>query len=128
MNMVQIAGFAIVGCCLVLTIRQWRPEFAMLLSAAIGVLLLLTCIPEIQEILGKIQELSSVSAMKEDVIAVIFKVIGIVYVTEFAAGICKDAKEEGMALKVQVAGKLVILGFALPLMLDILETIEDMLL
>ncbi len=128
MNMVQIAGFAIVGCCLILTIRQWRPEFAMLLSAAIGVLLLLTCIPQIQEILGKIQDISSMSAMQEDVIAVIFKVIGIVYVTEFAASVCKDAKEEAMALKVQIAGKLVILSFALPLMVDILETIADMLL
>lgn len=128
MNMVQIAGFAIVGCCLILTIRQWRPEFAMLLSAAIGVLLLLTCIPQIQEILGKIQDISSMSAMQEDVIAVIFKVIGIVYVTEFVASVCKDAKEEAMALKVQIAGKLVILSFALPLMVDILETIADMLL
>lgn len=100
----------------------------MLLSVAIGILLLLSCIPDIQEILGKIQEISALSAMQGDVIAVVFKVIGIVYITEFAAGVCKDAKEEAMALKVQIAGKLVILSFALPLLLDILQKIEDMLL
>lgn len=127
MNMVQIAGFAIVGCCLVLSLRQWRPEFALLLSVAIGVLLLLSCIPTIQKMSQQMQEISRLSAIKEDVVATLFKVIGIVYLTEFAAGVCKDAKEEAVALKVQMAGKLAILGFAVPLMLDILEKIEDML-
>ena len=127
MNMVQIAGFAIVGCCLILSIRQWKPEFALLLSVALGVLLLLSCIPAIQKLLQQMQEISKLAAIKEDVIATLFKVIGVVYITEFAAGVCKDAKEEAMALKVQIAGKLVILGFAVPLMLDVLQKIEDML-
>lgn len=127
MNVVQIAGFAIVACCLVLTLRQQRPEFAMLLSAAAGVLLLLSCIPDIQNLLNQIREISELSAVNDEVIAVIFKVIGIVYMTEFAVGVCRDAKEESMALKVQIAGKIAILGFALPLMLKILKVIEDML-
>lgn len=127
MNMVQIAGFAIVGCCLVLSLRQWRPEFALLLSVALGVLLLLSCVPGIQRLLQQMQEISKLSAIKEDVVATLLKVIGVVYVTEFAAGVCKDAKEEAMALKVQMAGKLVILGFAVPFMLDILQKIEDLL-
>ena len=128
MNIVQIAGVAIVGCCLVLTVRQQRPELAMLLSAAIGILLLLSCISDIQQLLQKIQEIANSSGMKQEVVSIIFKVIGIVYVTEFASGICKDAKEEAMALKVQVAGLIIILGFSVPLVLDILQKIEDMLL
>ena len=128
MNIVQIAGVAIVGCCLVLTVRQQRPELAMLLSAAIGILLLLSCISDIQQLLQKIQEIANSSGMKQEVVSIIFKVIGIVYVTEFASGICKDAKEEAMALKVQLAGKIIILGFSVPLVLDILQKIEDMLL
>ena len=128
MNIVQIAGVAIVGCCLVLTVRQQRPELAMLLSAAIGILLLLSCISDIQQLLQKIQEIANSSGLKQEVVSIIFKVIGIVYVTEFASGICKDAKEEAMALKVQLAGKIIILGFSVPLVLDILQKIEDMLL
>lgn len=128
MNIVQIAGVAIVGCCLVLIVRQQRPELAMLLSAAIGILLLLSCISDIQQLLQKIQEIANSSGMKQEVVSIIFKVIGIVYVTEFASGICKDAKEEAMALKVQLAGKIIILGFSVPLVLDILQKIEDMLL
>lgn len=127
MDMVQIAGFAIVGCCLVLLLRQQRPEFALLLSVAVGILLLLSCMPDIQVLMGKMQEISALSAVDEDVLAVVFKVIGLVYITEFAAGVCKDAKEEAMALKIQIAGKVAILGFALPLMLEILQVVEDML-
>ena len=128
MDIVQIAGFAIVGCCLALTVRQQRPELAVLLSAAMGVLLLSSCVADIQELLKKIQELAKNAAIKQEVIGIVFKVIGVVYVTEFATGICKDAKEEAMALKVQMAGKIIILGFAVPLVLDVLQKIEELLL
>ena len=101
MDLVQIAGVAILGCCLVVTIRQQRPELALLLSAMIGVILLSSCISDLQKLLQHIQEIANNSGINQEVIGIVFRVIGIVYLTEFATGVCKDAKEEAMALKVQ---------------------------
>ena len=127
MEIVGIAAFAIISTCLLMAIKEHRPEIALLLSIGAGIAILTVCVPKIQEILAKINEISQVASINAGTIGILLKVVGIVYITEFASGVCKDAKEEGLAQKVQIAGKVIIVSMAIPLALDILKIITEIL-
>jgi stage III sporulation protein AD len=53
----------------------------------------------------------------------ILKIIGIAYIVEFAAQITKDAGQGAIASKIELAGKIMILTMAIPILTLLIETI-----
>ena len=51
------------------------------------------------------------------------KIIGIAYIADFGAQVTRDAGEEAMASKIEMAGKVLILVMAIPIVTMIIETI-----
>ena len=125
MEIIQPAILAIVSVCLILAVKNQRPEIAILLSIMAGVTILLMCIPIIRDIITGVNEISKITSVNMQSLEILMKTAGVVYITEFAAGICKDANEEGISLKVRIAGKVVILGMAMPLLMEILRLITE---
>ena len=60
-------------------------------------------------------------------IAILIKMIGITYVSEFSANLCKDAGYQAMAGQIEMFGKLSILAISMPVVLVLLETIGEFL-
>ncbi len=56
----------------------------------------------------------------------ILKIIGIAYIAEFASQITKDAGQGALASKVELAGKILILAMAVPILTVLIETIIAM--
>lgn len=59
-------------------------------------------------------------------LAVIFKVIGIAYLGEFAAQICRDSGSTAVASKIELAAKIIILSLMLPILSAILQGILEL--
>ncbi len=55
------------------------------------------------------------------------KIIGIAYVAEFGAQIVRDAGQESIASKIELAGKIFILVLAIPIINVIIETLLGLL-
>ena len=53
----------------------------------------------------------------------VLKVVGIAYLAGFGAEVCRDAGERATAGKLELAGKVIILITALPVLIAVLETI-----
>lgn len=53
----------------------------------------------------------------------ILKIIGIAYIAEFASQITKDAGQGAIASKIEMAGKILILAMAIPILTVLIETI-----
>lgn len=53
----------------------------------------------------------------------ILKIIGIAYIAEFASQITKDAGQGAIASKIELAGKILILAMAIPILTLLIETI-----
>ena len=51
--------------------------------------------------------------------------IGITYICEFSAGICRDAGFQTIAGQIEVFGKVCILLFGLPIVISLLQTIGN---
>jgi len=57
----------------------------------------------------------------------ILKIIGIAYIAEFGAQMTRDAGQGAIASKIELAGKVLILVMAVPIIQIIIETVIDLL-
>lgn len=78
---------------------------------------------KISAILAVFRELANKAEVNLIYVTTIFKVVGIAYLTEFSAEICRDAGSSAIAAKIELAGKIIIITLAIPILVSILEAI-----
>ena len=123
MSAVQIAGFAVCAAALALVMRRLRPESATALVIAAGALTGLMVLPRLAEIVSGVTSLAAAGGVQDGYMSQLLKVGGISLLMDFAAQTCRDADEEGLAMKVELAGRVMLIGLALPVMRTLLEQI-----
>ena len=57
----------------------------------------------------------------------IFKIICVAYICEFASGICRDAGESAVASKVETGGKLIIVYLSMPIITSLIDLLANFL-
>ena len=126
MNVLGVAVFAIVAAILALTLKQYSPQIAVVGSVGAGVLLFgyiaASLLPVLQEVL-------SISLLSEGVaenIGTLFKCRGVCYVVQLAADSCRDAGQQAIASKVELAGKVTVLALALPMLKTVVSFLDDL--
>ena len=126
MDIVRIIGVGLLTTFSVLILKPTRPEIAALVSIAGGVIVLLMFIDSLSAVIVNITSIVTRTGINSDIFSALLKIIGIGYLTEFAAGICQDAGNTSMAQKVMLAGKVVILVLALPIINNLIEIVAGM--
>lgn len=122
-EIVQVVGLAIVSVVLLLVIRQQRPEVAVLLGLAVGLAVFLMVAQRLAAILDFLRDLASRAQVDSLYLNTILKIVGIAYMAEIGTQVCHDAGENSVASKVELAGKILILVLAMPIVMAILEII-----
>ena len=121
MNAFTLAGCGIIACVLIVTVKQYKPEMAVTLTIAAGIVLLGALIISFTPLLGSITNAIGKAGAASGYFTVVIKAIGICLVTQLAADICRDAGESSIASKVEMGGKLSIVALSLPLFDDLLK-------
>ncbi len=57
----------------------------------------------------------------------LIKMLGVTYIAEFSSSICKDAGYQTIAKQIEIFGKLAILVMSMPILLALLDTIQEFL-
>ncbi|NPV70861.1 MAG: stage III sporulation protein AD [Firmicutes bacterium] len=127
MEMVQVMGFSLVAVMLLAILREQRPEFAVGLSVVAGAAVFLLLLGRIGEVVGVIRDLASRAGISELYLSSVLRIAGVAYIAQFGAEVCRDAREAAIASKVELAGKVLILILAVPIIQGILETFVGML-
>lgn len=81
----------------------------------------------ISELSGIAQALSDKATqygLNNKYLSVLYKCIGIAYITQFASDCCKDAGENAISTKVEMFGKVMILSCTLPILFSVLDMIN----
>lgn len=123
----KIAALAVIAAILSVLLKKYRPELAMQIGIAAGLLILFAVIGEITGILEMISALAERFGLDSSYFSVIFKVIGITYIAQFAAQTCRDAGEGAIADKVELAARILILTLTLPIVTELLEMVGGLL-
>ena len=114
-NLLAIAGAALVAAVIAVMLRRYHAEYGMLISILAGVLILAMLLEALPQALGQVTELLQAAALPGKYALILFKALGLCWLAQFAADSCRDAGESALASKVELAGKTAVLLTTLPL-------------
>lgn len=123
MEILPFLGVTLIAVVLLNLLRRNSPEMAVLLSIVVGVIIFLRLVGCLTELVDAFSFLALRAKINQLHLQTVFKVMGVAYLTGFGAQICKDAGEGGLGLKLEMAGKIIILFLAVPVMVAIIEMI-----
>ena len=121
MELIQIAGIAIIATFLVAILRQQRPEQAMAVGLIAGIGILVLVLSQLTPLLDSVRTMLEAASLSSEYGQVLFKSIGVCLLTQIASDTCKDAGEAALAAKTELAGKITLLLMALPLFQKVIE-------
>jgi stage III sporulation protein AD len=127
MDIVQIVGLSFIATVLILVLKEQKPIFAFLLATFTGVWIFLMLLDHIRIVLSTLVRLAEHSEVSSIFLKTILKIIGIAYIAEFGAQAVRDAGQESIASKIELAGKMLILVMAVPIITVIIETVISLL-
>ncbi len=127
MEIFQIVGFALIATILVLIVREHKPAVSFLLAIFAGIVIFLLIVGKIAEVMKLLGDLAAKSNVDMIFLQTILKIIGIAYIAEFGAQIVRDAGQEAIASKIELAGKIMIMVLAIPIITVIVETVLNLL-
>lgn len=125
MEIIQIVAISIIAVILAVVIRQYRPELALQISVVTGLLIFLAVIFKMASVLDALRTFTGRMNIDTVYISTIFRIVGIAYIAEFGAQVCKDAGENSIASKIELAGKVIILVLAVPILMALMELIME---
>jgi stage III sporulation protein AD len=123
MDIVQIVGFGLTAALLIALIRQQAPQVALLLSLFAGVAVFFLAVRKVATVIGAVEHLAGAANIDWMFMETIFKIVGIAYIAEFGAQIVRDAGESALAGKIELAGKVLIMVLAIPILTSVVETV-----
>ncbi|MBD5103996.1 MAG: stage III sporulation protein AC/AD protein family [Ruminococcaceae bacterium] len=126
MNIVIIASAALIAAVLSMVLKQYKPEYSLFISIAAGVLIFLSVIAVIEPIVSFIGELTERAGLEGVYGEVLIKSLAVCYITQLACDCCKDAGENAIAGKLQIAGKIAVLLIALPMFKSLTEIVAGL--
>ena len=125
----KIGGMALVCLVVLLVLRQIRPEWGTLVRLAAAVVAAGFILTMVSSVLALVEDLSSVSgdALPADAWSILLKALGVAFLSEVAASVCRDSGEGGLAGWVEMAGRVEILLLSFPLIRTVLDTVSQLL-
>jgi stage III sporulation protein AD len=105
--------------CLVVTVIcklfDAQKDIAIYIKIAAAALVLGAVILYVSPIADTINTIFDKAGASDTYINILFKALGICYITQFASDICKDSGEGALAVQIEIAGKITLLLLSLPL-------------
>ncbi len=125
MDIFKIIGIGLIGGILSVTVGQYKKEYAVLIGLCTAGAILLFSTDTLRNAISGITELGERSGVGIKYCTAVMKVVGVAYITQFASELLRDSGEGAIASKVELAGKIFILGLTMPILTDFLEVCVD---
>ena len=128
MEWARIGGIAMLGLTALLLLRAYKPEWAPFLRMAVTVVALGLTLTLAATVLRYVTELAAATgALDGEGWPILLKALGVAFLTEAAASVCRDSGEGGLATWVETAGRLEILLLSFPLIRTVMDTVTGIL-
>lgn len=120
MDAFKIPLLCLLAALIIVFLKQYKSEYAMLTALAAGVvvlgLLLGYAAPLLEQLCGLADQTAAADYFKTAL-----KALGISYITAFAADSCRDFGQSALAAKAELAGRCAVFLLSLPLLSAVLE-------
>ena len=127
MSVLTIGILGIAGALLAVELKGLKGEYGIYLVAAVGLVIFFYGITKLKTVIETIRQVQSYIRLNRMYLEVLLKMIGITYIAEFSSGICKDAGYGSLGSQIEIFGKLSVLAVSMPILLALLETVQQFL-
>ena len=122
MDRIKIIGLGLTSLIIIIVLKQYKPEFVIYVSILAGALILFFVMDKLAAIINLLSSLAQKANINSQFLGIILKITGIAILTEYAVSICKDSGESAIANKIDMGGKIIIIGISIPIISTLLET------
>lgn len=123
-EIVKVGVLGIVGVLLAVQFKALKPEYGIYMGFAISILIFCYVLRQVEVVITQLSLVRKYLGNAEGYLSVLLKVIGITYICEFSAGICKDGGFSSVADQIEILGKLSVMFAGLPILFAVIEQIQ----
>ncbi|HIV13714.1 MAG: stage III sporulation protein AD [Clostridiales bacterium] len=127
MEIIRISVIGIAGIVLAILVKEAKPEYSFYLTFAAGIAILFFSAGRLSDLLGSIREIQQYLPIENTYMDLLLKMVGITYVGQFSASICRDAGYASVAGQIELFARLSVLAISMPILTALLETIHEFL-
>jgi len=125
MDVIKIAVIGICGVILAGVLKQAGSQLNVVLGLAVSVVIIFYITAKLSVIISQLEHIRQYVVFESEYISIIFRVIGITYVTQFAADICRDSGNSAIAGQIELFCKVTVAAISMPLVLALFETVTS---
>ncbi len=111
---------------LVVFLKQVKPEYAIICLVVGSVVILLYIFNYLTKIFVFFQEIVERTGVSYSLFVSMLKIVGLGYLIEFSANVCRDSGNNSIADKVVLAGKIMIFVVSMPIITNLFEMIMEL--
>lgn len=127
MEIIRISVVGVAGVFLAILVKQVRPEYSLYITMAAGIAILFYSAGKLSYLITSLRNIQQYVPVDTEYMTILLKMIGITYIGQFCAGICKDAGYSAVAGQIEIYGRLAVLAVSMPVLTALLETIHEFL-
>lgn len=126
MDIVKIVIIGLIFAVIIIYLKSVNKEIALLAAIASGIILLVSILSSLKEVFEIYNQIADAGGVASDLIKLIIKITIICYIVEFAVGLIEDFGLKSLADKVSLAGRIIIILTAAPIITALIKTIGSL--
>ncbi len=123
-EILRIGALGILGVMLAVQFKSQKPEYGIYIGFALSILIFSFVMGQVEAVISQFELIRRYLGEEEKYLSVLFKVVGITYICEFCAGVCKDSGFGSIAGQIEILGKLSVMFAGLPILFAVIEQIQ----
>lgn len=127
MDIIKISLLGVCGVVLGFLLKGTGPEYAGFITMGIGIMILGLAVGKLEYLFQSVSQLKDMLPVSQEYFATLIKMIGVTYIGQFSAGICKDAGHLSTAAQIELFCKLSVMVLSMPVLMALLNMIQEFL-
>lgn len=123
----KIIAIGLLGMLTSLLLKKDAPAFSVLSSVMTCIVIFTIIFSSLEKVIAGIQDVFFRTDFDTEIINTVFKICAIGFLSENFCNIVEDSGETAIAKKMELASKIIIFTFTLPLIIKIIESIWSLL-
>lgn len=119
--MFKVLGIALAGAVTAIIIKEYKPVFAISIGCITAIIIFIMLLEQISYVFDVVHVIASRLSFQDEYITIIIRIIGLAYLARFGSEICRDAGQNAIAQKIELAGKIAITVTSIPVLTAILN-------
>lgn len=123
----KLIGIALTGVLVITLLKTAKPEFVVFASIATGVVMVAIMLSSLTDVVIAFDDIVQKSGVNDEVFAIVLKIIGIGYLTEYSSSVATDAGCVSIAQKLQFGGKIIIFLMSISIVKALVAVVSTLL-